>query len=49
MQLYLATRNGFVRAEGENGHFEQTLRSLDGRFCARTITRGGVILLGTRG
>ena len=48
MQLYLATRNGFVRAEGENGRFEPTLRSLDGRFCTSIIAREGVILLGTR-
>jgi photosystem II stability/assembly factor-like uncharacterized protein len=48
MQLYLATRNGFVRVEGKNGRFEPTLRSLDGHYCTSIIAREGVILLGTR-
>lgn len=48
MQLYLATTNGFVRAEGENGRFGPTARSLTGRFCTSVIAREGVILLGTR-
>lgn len=48
MQLLLATTNGFVRAEEENGRFRPTLRSLTGRFCTSIIAREGVILLGTR-
>ncbi len=48
MQLLLATRNGFVRAEGENGQLRPTARSLSGRFCTSIIAREGVILLGTR-
>jgi photosystem II stability/assembly factor-like uncharacterized protein len=48
MQLYLATRNGFVRAEWGDGRFEVTARSLGGRFCTSIVARDGVILLGTR-
>jgi len=49
MQLYLATKNGFVRAEGENGRFRPAARSLDGRHCTSIVARQGLILLGTRG
>ena len=48
MQLYLTTRDGFVRAGEENGRFEPISRSLDGRYCTSIIARAGLILLGTR-
>ena len=44
MQLLLATKNGFVRAEEENGRFVPALRSLDGHYCTSIIAREGVIL-----
>lgn len=48
MQLLLATRDGFVRAEEKDGRFEPISRSLNDLFCTSTIAREGVILLGTR-
>ncbi len=47
MELFLATKNGVLRAHNADGSWQTEKRGLDGRIVTSIIAREGVILAGT--